>query len=126
MKIGQVSKLLGISSSAIRFYERHGLLKTNSISRAENGYRVYTQQDIEELRAIVRFKEFGLELKEIKSLLGEESKSCGDLVVSLDEQLDKCRQMEKLIKHRIMLLTAARKSCKASCKSSKKIRRCSV
>lgn len=126
MKIGQVAKIVGISSSAIRFYERRGLLKSNSISRAENGYRVYAQRDIDELRAIAKFKEFGLELKEIKSLLGEESKSCGDLVASLDEQLDKCRKMESLIKDRIQLLVAAKRSCKDKCKPSKKIRNCSV
>lgn len=126
MKIGQVSKIVGISSSAIRFYERHGLLKTNSISRAENGYRVYSRRDIDELRAIAKFKEFGLELKEIKKLLGEESKSCGDLVASIDEQLVKCRQMENLIKDRIKMLMAAKRNCKANCKSSKKIRKCSV
>jgi len=126
MKIGQVSKIVGISSSAIRFYERQGLLESQSISRAENGYRVYAQQDIDELRAIVKFKEIGLELKEIKALLGEESNSCGDLVSTLDKQLDKYREMESLIRDRIRLLLAAKRNCKANCTPSRKLRKCSA
>ena len=124
MRIGEVSKILGIKNSAIRFYERHGLIKSSNINRAENGYRIYGQRDLEELRLIIRFKDFGLELKEIKHLLGEESKSCGDLVSSLDKQLEKCREMERLIKDRISSLVAAKKSCEFVCKPTGEARRC--
>ena len=124
MRIGEVSRVLGISNSAIRFYERHGLINPDSITRTENGYRMYSRQVMEELRLIIRFKEFGLELKEIKHLLGEESKSCGDLVASLDDQLEKCRQMESLIQNRIAALSAARSSCKTSCKPKNMVRKC--
>lgn len=126
MKIGEVSKILGINNSAIRFYERHGLLNSSGISRAENGYRIYGQKDLDELRLILRFKEFGLELNEIKHLLGEETKSCSDLVSSLDQQLEKCRQMERLIKDRIASLIAARNSCKSACKPTGEARKCSA
>ncbi len=124
MRIGEVSKILGINNSAIRFYERHGLINSSNITRAENGYRIYGQRDLEELRLIIRFKEFGLELKEIKRLLGEESKSCGDLVSSLDEQLEKCRQMERLIKDRMSSLMAAKNSCKSLCKPTVEAKKC--
>lgn len=124
MRIGEVSKILGINSSAIRFYERHGLINSSNINRAENGYRIYSQTDLEELRLVIKFKEFGLELKEIKHLLSEEAKSCGDLVSSLDEQLEKCRQMERLIKDRIVSLTAAKNNCMSVCKPTAKARKC--
>lgn len=124
MKIGEVSKILGINSSRIRFYERHGLLDSSYVNRAENGYRIYTQRALEELRLIIKFKEFGLELDEIKQLLGEASGSCGDLVVSIDEQLEKCRQMESLIKSRISSLIAAKKSCISECKTNGEVRNC--
>jgi len=124
MKIGEVSKILGINSSAIRFYERHGLINSKDITRARNGYRIYDQQDVEEIRLIIKFKEFGLELKEIKYLLGEEADSCGDLVSSLDEQIEKCRQLESLIKDRIASLSEAKNSCKSQCKPNRKVRKC--
>lgn len=124
MKIGEVAKIVGISSSAIRFYERHGLIKANAISRAANGYRSYSQKDIDEILLIIRFKEFGLELEEIKELLGDESKSCGDLITSLDMQIAKCRQMEALVKKRIELLQTARNSCEFRCMPGKQVRKC--
>lgn len=126
MRIGEVSKMLGIKSSAIRFYERHGLLNSNNINRAENGYRIYSQRDLEELQLIIRFKEFGLGLNEIKHLLGDENKSCDDLVSSLDEQLKKCRQMERLINDRISSLVSAKHSCKSVCKPAGAARKCCV
>ncbi len=126
MRIGEVSRIVGVSNSAIRFYERHGLLNASGITRAKNGYRVYGKGDIAELQLIVKFKDFGLELKEIKRLLGKESKSCGDLVSSLDEQLDKCRKMESLIRERINVLVAAKESCKSKCKPKSNVRQCCV
>ena len=68
MKIGEVAKIVGLSSSAIRFYERQGLLKSSSVSRTDNGYRVYGLKEVEEILLIVKFKELGLELDEIKNL----------------------------------------------------------
>ncbi len=124
MRIGEVSKILGINTSAIRFYERNGLVNSGGVSRADNGYRIYSSRDLEEIRLIIKFKEFGLELKEIKHLLSEESKTCGDLVSSLDEQLEKCRQMERLIKDRISSLMAARDSCESVCKPDGEARKC--
>jgi len=108
MKIGEVSKMLGINSSAIRFYERHGLINSKDIIRAQNGYRIYDQKDVEEIRLVIKFKEFGLELKEIKYLLSADGNSCDDLISSLDEQIAKCRQMESLISERIASLSAAK------------------
>ena len=124
MRIGEIAKIVGISSSAIRFYERHGLINTSNINRAENGYRNYSQKDLREIQLIVKFKEFGLELKEIKQLLSKEQNSCGDLVSSLDVQIDKCREMEKLILQRIELLTTAKESCVSNCRPRNNVRKC--
>lgn len=124
MKIGEVSKIVGISTSAIRFYERHGLLGSGRISRAGNGYRVYSSQDLEEILLIVKFKELGLELDEIKSLLAEGSKSCADLVTSLEAQLLKYRKVENLIKNRIGLLVSAKAQCESKCKPENSVKKC--
>jgi DNA-binding transcriptional MerR regulator len=124
MKIGEVAKIVGLSTSAIRFYERHGLLGSSRVSRAENGYRVYSSRDIEEILLIVKFKELGLELEEIKSLLSEESKSCNDLVSSLQAQIVKYRKMEDLIKNRIRLLVSAETQCKLKCNPDNSVKNC--
>lgn len=119
-----MSKLLGINNSTIRFYERSGLIHSGGINREENGYRIYSRKDIDEIRLIIKFKEFGLELKDIKHLLVERTRTCGDLVTSLDEQLEKCRQMESLIKDRIAALMAAKNSCSSECEPGVEARKC--
>lgn len=124
MKIGEVSKIVGLNSSAIRFYERHGLLNSNGISRSANGYRKYDQKDVDDILLIIKFKEIGLELEEIKSLLSEEDKSCSDLVSSLDEQLIKYQQLEKVIKERLDLLLKAKKNCESNCLPDNDIKEC--
>jgi len=124
MKIGEVARIVGISSSAIRFYERHGLINSKKIGRAQNGYRIYSQKDLEEIQLIVMFKEFGLELKEIQQLLGKDKRTCADLVSSLDEQIEKCREMERLVQQRIHSLAAAKKRCEARCKPRSTARKC--
>ena len=124
MKIGEVAKRVGINTSAIRFYERHGLLASSKMSRAENGYRIYSTQDIEDILLILKFKEFGLELEEIKSLLCQNGKSCSDLVSSLDAQLTKYRKLEILIKNRIELLVSAKTDCERKCNPEKHVKKC--
>jgi len=126
MKIGEVAKALGINSSAIRFYERNGLINANRINRAENGYRVYSQQDVEDIQRIMKFKAIGLELHEIKSLLQAESSSCGDLLTSLDEQIEKCEALERVVQERLVSLRVAKDRCQNECKPTKAVRACCV
>lgn len=67
MTIGQVAKQTGISTDAIRLYERNGLLKEPE--RTRSGYRCYRQADIRRIVFIKRAKAMGFTLKEIKELL---------------------------------------------------------
>ncbi|WP_273327997.1 MerR family transcriptional regulator [Vallitalea guaymasensis] len=49
MKRKEVSKYLGISMGSLRNWEMNGLL---SVKRTENGYRIYTNEDIKRLKII--------------------------------------------------------------------------
>ena len=44
-KIGEVAKLLGISSETVRYYEREGVIQSQKIDQ-ESGYRYYEALDI--------------------------------------------------------------------------------
>ena len=66
IKIGTVAKRTGLRSSAIRYYEAHGLLCSQ---RLPNGYRVYDDDAIAALRFLHRAQGFGITLREIKQLL---------------------------------------------------------
>ena len=78
MKINDVEKLTGLTQKAIRLYESKGLIQ---ISRSENGYRNYSQENVNTLKTIKLFREAGITITDIKLYL------CG--VVSLDEILSK-------------------------------------
>jgi DNA-binding transcriptional MerR regulator len=50
MKIGQLASTAGLNTSAIRYYEKQGLLQA---ARNGSNYRVYDDQDLLRLQLIV-------------------------------------------------------------------------
>jgi MerR family transcriptional regulator, copper efflux regulator len=66
LTIGSVAKRTGLSASAIRYYERQGLLRP---SRLLNGYRVYGEDALKALRFLRQAQTLGITLKKIKQLL---------------------------------------------------------
>lgn len=66
MRINQVEALVGISKKNIRFYEAEGLL--HPVRNAENGYREYTQADVEMLKQIKFFRKLSIPIEEIRKM----------------------------------------------------------
>ncbi|WP_404342928.1 Zn(2+)-responsive transcriptional regulator [Pseudoalteromonas mariniglutinosa] len=67
MKIGEFANQLGVSTDTLRYYEKHGLLTPSA--RTAVGYRQYSTFDIKQMRFILRAKNVGFSLSEIKELL---------------------------------------------------------
>ena len=67
MKINEVEALVGITKKNIRFYEDAGLLRPQRDSG--NGYRNYTDTEVECLRRIKLLRKLGLPIEEIRKLL---------------------------------------------------------
>ncbi len=72
----QVSKATGIDIETIRFYEKSKLI--SAPSRLDNGYRTYTEKQLDELMFIQHCRSMGIALDEIKSLkeLKENNRDC--------------------------------------------------
>ena len=66
MKIGNLSKLTGISERSLRHYESLGLLNP---SRGVQGYREYTNQDAERVASIRSLMDAGISLSAIGNLM---------------------------------------------------------
>lgn len=65
-KIGQVAKQLGISTRTIRYYEEVGLMGD---SRAGSGsIRFFSKQDVIRLKFILKLKDLGISLQEMKKI----------------------------------------------------------
>lgn len=65
-QISALAKKVGLSRSTLLYYEKLGLITG---SRLANGYRVYSERDIQRLRLVQRFQAGGLTLQECKSCL---------------------------------------------------------
>lgn len=65
--ISQIARACGLSRSTLLFYDRLGLLRSSG--RTGSGYRVYSPKDLKRLMRIRQFREAGLSLKEIRSVL---------------------------------------------------------
>lgn len=67
MKISEVKCLTGLTKKALNYYEENGLIKPSVLE--ENGYRNYSDKDVEVLTQIATLRRFGLSVKEIKEAL---------------------------------------------------------
>ena len=65
--INKLSKLAGISTRALRYYDEIGLLSPQRVS--SNDYRVYGQKEVDLLQQILFFRELGISLDEIKKIM---------------------------------------------------------
>jgi DNA-binding transcriptional MerR regulator len=69
MQIKDVSINTGLSIHTIRFYEKIGLLDSNTIKRTRNNYRQYDESVFDTIKAIKYAKDIGFTLKEIEVFL---------------------------------------------------------
>jgi MerR family copper efflux transcriptional regulator len=60
MNVSEVARRAGIAPTAVRFYERRGVLP--AAARRENGYRDYTDDDLCRLRLVVSLRSLGLDV----------------------------------------------------------------
>src|SRR5450631_3613417 len=67
MKIGEAAAASGCHLETIRYYERIGLLPRTV--RTNNGYRDYTAEDVDRMRFVIRGRDLGFSLDDIRSLL---------------------------------------------------------
>lgn len=91
--VGETAKILNISSSTLRFYDKEGLLPF--VERSNGGIRMFKEDDFNWLFIIECLKKSGLSIKEIKQYIDMTLK--GD--ETIDERLEMFRkQREKVIK----------------------------
>lgn len=65
MNIAEAERRTGLSRANIRFYEKEGLLTP---TRGENGYRDYTEDDVQTLRKIMLLRRLRLSVPDIRAI----------------------------------------------------------
>jgi len=66
-RIAEVAHQTGVPTTTLRYYEDIGLLA--KAERASNGYRFYTERDVERVRFITRAKQLHISLDELRELV---------------------------------------------------------
>ena len=109
MKIGELAVRAGVACSAIRFYERTGLLPT--AERAGNGYRVYGEEALERLRQINMGQALGFSLDTMRSVYASaQGLSKDDLIARLDARLGEIEQLQAALHAQSRELLALRET----------------
>jgi DNA-binding transcriptional MerR regulator len=114
LRIGELSQASGVPTKTIRYYEDVGLLPP--AQRAENGYRLYGDEDVQRLRFIrnARSLDFSLDdLREILALRDQKEAPCRYVVQLLEKRAveveERVRQLRTLRAEMQQLLAEASK-----------------
>ena len=101
--IKQVSEMMSLPVSTIRYYDKMGLIPF--LEKNESGYRIFKEKDISMLRIIECFKNTGMSISEMQQYVemvkrGDESlEERYQLFVRRKEiVLEEMRQLEKQLK----------------------------
>lgn len=92
--IGDLAREFAVTLRTLRFYEDRGLLSP----RRDGTARIYDARDRERLSVILKGKQLGFTLTEIRAMLAEERSANGqamNLKLSLDQVEDQIRHLEQ-------------------------------
>lgn len=91
MLINEVSKLTGLTKKAIEYYIERGLVSPSTLN---NGYRDFSQEDVEQLKKIAILRKLGISTDDINIVLSDESRNTLQ-TLSVQKELDIQRESAK-------------------------------
>lgn len=94
--VGEMAKLLGISSSTLRYYDREGLLPF--VERSRGGIRMFTDADYSTLMVIGCLKKSGLSIREIREYITMAAEGDASLPKRLELFQNRRREVEKQLR----------------------------
>lgn len=97
--IGQLNKRFGLSRSTLLYYDTIGLLPAST--RSASGYRLYTEQALQRMLQIQTYREAGLPLETIQTLLASNTDSSASVLErhlqDLNLEIQRLRQQQQVI-----------------------------
>lgn len=107
--VGEMAKMLGVSASTLRYYDKEGLLPF--VERSSGGIRMFRDSDIEWLQVIGCMKKAGMSIKDIKHYI--EMALQGDETIGL--RLDMFRRQREALKAQMEELRHAMEMVEYKC-----------
>lgn len=97
--VGQLGKLIGLSRSALLYYDEIGLLSPSA--RSSSGYRLYSEGDVQRMERIMIYRDAGLSLDVIGKLLQADEESAPVVLerhlLRVNEEIARLRQQQHVI-----------------------------
>jgi len=94
--VHELAELSGLTVRTLHYYDEKGLLKAQ---RRSNRYRQYGRAEVDRLQQILLYREFGIELEQIKQLLDSKSFDKHEALLSHKQKLlQQRKQINALIK----------------------------
>ena len=93
--IGEVAKETGLSLRTIRYYEELGLIRPKS--RTAGHFRLYSEPELDRLKAIQTLKNLGYPLKDIQAVMksASTSKTGNEMVTGILRDLQRQEELAK-------------------------------
>lgn len=67
LQIGEAAERVGLSLRSVRYYDEAGLVHPSA--RTDGNFRLYSERDVERLRAVKTMRPFGLSIDEMRELV---------------------------------------------------------
>lgn len=99
--VGEAAKLSNVSAKTLRYYDQIGLIIPDI--DANNNYRYYTKDQIQDIITTKKLKNAGLKLNEIKEYLHMENRQ--DKVELLNRKIDQCAKELYRLKKSLLRLS---------------------
>lgn len=94
--VQKLAKLAGVSTRALRYYDELGILKPARIN--SSGYRIYGAKEVDRLQQILFYRELGVPLDTIKSIVTHpDFDGVAALRAHREQLLDRRSQLDALI-----------------------------
>ena len=87
---GEVAKLCGVSVRTVQYYDTRGILVPSDLS--EGGRRLYSEEDVKQMKIICFLRDLGLPINSIGELLSEDDP--GSVIALLLEQQEQVLRQE--------------------------------
>ena len=91
--ISEISKLYGIGTDSLRYYEEAGALEPK---RGKNNYRLYRLKDVYRLNIIRDLLQLGFSMKQVKTYL--DCQNLEHTLIMLEDEKKKIREQEERLK----------------------------
>lgn len=90
--IGDVARTLGLTPSALHYFEREGII---SPSKEDSGHRVYYEEDVFRLMSYLKYRNMGVSVKEIAQQFSPDGDSLSVISQRLAQKREEAEKQEE-------------------------------